>query len=227
MLLQILRLLNVCGSVCLFVMTAGCLNPGMYYGNPYAQPMYAPPQMLNQGVPGQLVIPESNNAPYDPGGSTYDSDPDDDFRRSDGDDDSRFFQPDDGAPLPRDPGRSPFDSDLGGPSTFIEPGNGGIQPVSHTQMPTEYGFDTANYSWLRGMLHFIPEQKVWVVEYSLAANDRFRGSLILNATAQQLRGFRDGDAVDVHGRVSPDLHQTGSAVYQVDMIRSLSAEFAR
>lgn len=208
------------------LLLSGCMNPYMYYGYPYSQPMYAPPQMLNQNAPGTLVIPESGGAPYEPGRNTYDTDPDDDFEQSD--EDSRFFQPDDGAPLPRDLNKQRFENDLGGPTTYIQPAaeSAQIQQVSHVEIPDEYGFDTAGYRWLRGKLHYVPERGAWLVNYSLAANDRYRGSLILDVAPDQLGSLKDGDSVDVHGVVSPNTDQQGTALYHVEMIRPMATRIA-
>ena len=205
------------------IISSGCMNPAMYYGNPYNQPIYAPPRMLPQSAPGSLVIPESGDAPYDPGNKTYDSDPDDDFNRSI-DDDSRFFQPDDGVPSPRDLNSERFDNDLGGPTTMMNPTGragqaGNIRRVAHSDTPLEYGFDRNDYTWLRGTLHYVRKYNAWLVQYSIAATDRHGGSLILDVSDRQLNGLNDGDAVDVNGAVIPNADQRGSHVYRVDAIQ--------
>ena len=194
----------------------GCLNP--YYGAyPYGQPMYAPPQMLNQN-PGTLVIPESGNQ-YEPGRGTYDDDPEDDFRRED----SRFFQSDDDVPRPRERNDNAFEEDLGA-SLFPDRtplAEDGVRPASHVLMPTEYGFDTANFEWLRGTLHYVPDFNSWFVQYSLEAKDQFRGNLRLQASDGQLEGLREGDSVDVQGAVVQD-PRGGGPVYRVDTIRPMA-----
>lgn len=203
------------GLACLLV--SGCMNP--YYGYPYGQPMYSPPNMLNQN-PGTLVIPESGSS-YEPGTGTYDNDPvEDDFRKED----SRFFNSDDdGVPFPEDPNRNTFEDDLG---ASIDPNRSplaedGVRPVSHVMMPTEYGFDTANYEWLRGTLHYVPDFNSWFVQYSLDAKDQFRGSLRLQVGEGQMKGMREGDSVDVQGAVVRDPRGNG-AVYRVDLIRPMA-----
>ena len=202
---------------------AGCMWPGMYYGSPYRQPMYAPPGVVNQTPPGTLVIPESNAPPYEPG-RTYDSDPDDDFRRSDDDRDGRFYgsDDDDNAPLPKDLDRNMFDNDLGGPSTQrIE--ESAIQQASYTESPAEYGFDTANYRWLRGVVHFDSAVNAWAITYSIAADDRYRGRLSLNLTAKQSAQLTNGAAVDVHGHVDSEISdQYGLPVYHVDSVHGVT-----
>ena len=205
----------------------------MYYGNPYGQPMYAPPQMINQGVPGvpgapgSLYIPESSAPAYDP--STYEADPRDpadDFNKSNGN--GRFFEADeDPVPLPNG-GRT---EDLGVQfSPGFESGGGlgmarpsSIQPVSATSAPVEYGFDRDNYRWLRGLLRYDPSSGGWQVTYSLAAKDRFGGRFILAASPGQLEEFRDGDMVDIHGSVDQELTDSlGRPLYRVDTIVRIS-----
>ena len=213
------------------LLLSGCMNPGMYYGAPYGRPMYAPPQMLNQTMPGSLVIPESGDT-YEPG-RTYNQDPDraDDFERSD---DDRFFRNnvDDNDDVPQPQPRSntgTFDEDLDG-STRLEPfrgthsHNSDIQQASHIEAPMEHGFDTAHYQWLRGSVSYSKEAGGWVVTYSIAADDRYQGQLSLNLTSNQTARMRNGDFVDVQGNVHPTLKDYhGQPVYQVSSIRKLTA----
>lgn len=215
---------------------SGCMNPGMYYGNPYGQPMYAPPQMINQGVignPGSLIIPESSGPAYNPSGSTYDDsdlgDPTDGFEKAD--EDGQFYgapKDDDVAPFPRD--RRSID-DLGvqfnSTPNFNSPHDrsrpSSIQPVAATSGLVEYGFDTENYQWLRGVLGFDQSLRQWFITYSPAARDRFGGNLILSASPQQLEEFNEGDMIDVHGHV--EVAQQGSDAlpsYRVDSIQRIS-----
>ncbi|MEZ6125451.1 MAG: hypothetical protein R3C49_20075 [Planctomycetaceae bacterium] len=209
---------------------SGCLYPGGYYGygNRFAQPMYAPPQMINQAAPGTLYIPESNAPAYEPGstyqpGSTFQEDPTDDFRKSQ--DNNQFFQRDDtdGVPKPRG-----TDSDLGvqySPSAdgaIGLPRSSSIQPVSAMSTPMEYGFDTDGYSWLRGQLQFDPGRKEWIIIYSPAARDRFGGQLTLSGAAEVLASLQHGDLVDIHGHV----HQTatdagGQPVYHIESMQKI------
>ncbi|HIE98312.1 MAG TPA: hypothetical protein EYG03_18185 [Planctomycetes bacterium] len=209
---------------------AGCMNPGMYHGRPYGQPMmYAPPQSLNQASPGLLQIPESDAPPYDP--QTYDRDPDDDFDRPA--DNGQFFEEDneDFVPDPRDPGN--FDNDLGGiPTTQTsEPGRNtvarpsSIQPVGARHV--EYGFDTKDYHWLRGVLRYDGDSRHWTINYSVAGNDQYGGTLSLAVSSQQIGGLTDGDPVDVHGHIDPSTRDSrGRDVYRVDSIRRMAVRIA-
>lgn len=237
------RLVLLLPVTCLMI---GCFHPGMYYGNPYGrpygQPMYAPPQTINPGAPGSLYIPESNEPPYAPGGGgTYDADPDD-FQKSDGDDD---------VPFPNDR-RTPFygdeGDDFGGPSTKLDGDSGNMtaRPVSltldtnaivagetnpatdtETRVPLEYGFDTAEYTWLRGQLRFSSEANAWQIVYSVAARDRYRGVLTLDVSADQLSGLNDGDPVDVRGYPADQMRdESGKPVYKVEEIRLMATRFA-
>lgn len=219
------------------LLISGCLSPGMYYGNPYRQPMYAPPQMINPGAPGSLYIPESGQ-PYVPGGSTYDTDPGDDFEKSDADD--QFFDPgndSDRVPLPSDRRESPFfqEDDLG-PSTQsdnpVRINGSAARPVSiarvaGTDIPQEYGFDAADYRWLRGMLRYDPASRGYRVIYSLAGNDSFGGSLSLNVSEAQLNGLSDGDPVDIHGHIDTSaVDGRGRPIYHVEDLRLMSTRLA-
>ncbi len=210
------------------LLMTGCFHPGMYYGRPYGapygQPSYAPPQTLNPGSPGSLYIPESSEDPYAPGGeSSYDADPDD-FRKSDQDDE---------VPFPND--RTPFygeDQDDLGPNTMLD----GLEeataarPVSlqmETRVPLEYGFDTAEYKWLRGQLQYSPESDTWQIVYSAAARDSYRGTFNLNVAPEQLSGLNDGDPVDVRGYPNLKLRDASEKpVYEVEEIRLMATRFA-
>ncbi|MEP3479371.1 MAG: hypothetical protein ABJZ55_09000 [Fuerstiella sp.] len=208
----------------------GCLNPGMYQNYPgaYGQPSYAPPQTINPAGPGNLFIPESSAPAYNPGGTFdelgdgYNDDPqaDDDFRRPAND---RFFEPDadDGVPTPRDPGFNSSD-DLGPgveyrPEMFPEDSR--IRQVSDVRGPSEYGFDTREYRWLRGTIQRDPKSRRWLVNYSPGRNDQYRGMLSLDATGQQMIGVRSGDWIDVRGHLhSSQLDRSGRPLYVVDSI---------
>lgn len=221
----------------------GCMNPyygnrGMYgYGNaaPYVQPSYGGQPAFNT-APGSLIIPESSGAPYEPGssGSTYDNEPPaDDFDKSPN---GQFYESD-RVPDPRDLPQSQFERDLGGSSTFFEPEaesfptDGGIQLASGNHLDSaiqqvsgrldhgEYGFDTNDYRWLRGVLRYDPSGNDWAVTYSLAARDRFGGTLSLALSAEQLNGLNEGDNIDVIGYVDDSIQgQRGQAIYRVNSI---------
>lgn len=218
------------------ILISGCMNPGMYYGNPYGQPMYAPPQMINQGAggnPGSLFIPESSAPAYNPSGSTYDEpglgDQTDGFDKVDENGDGRYFgagDDDGGVPFPPDRGSADdlgvqFDGRFDSSQGKARPSS--IQPVSSTSAPVEYGFDTENYAWLRGVLGYDNSLRTWFITYSPAARDQFGGNLLLKASPGQLEQFRDGDMIDVQGHVetanssSDDLPR-----YHVESIRRVS-----
>lgn len=221
----------------------GCMNPyygnrGMYgygYNTPYAQPSYGGQPAYNS-APGSLVIPESSGAPYAPGslGSTYEDDiaPSDDFSKSPN---GQFYEGD--VPDPKDVPKNQFDYDLGGPSTFFDPeaesypADGGIQLASGSRLDSsiqqvsgrldhgEYGFDTKDYRWLRGVLRYDSASNDWAVTYSLAARDRFGGTLTLALSADQINGLNEGDNIDVLGYVDDSVRgQQGRAIYRVSSI---------
>ena len=202
----------------------GCFHPGMYYGRPYGQPMYSPPQMINQATPGTLTIPERDDE-YIPGESDYDKDPDD-FRKSNND---KFFNPDGNVPLPTER-RSPFmDEDI--PTGSLFPDNSvtvsAARPASHSahsHVPIEYGFDTAEYSWLRGLLQQDESTGDWFVVYSRAESDRLGGVVKLQVTREQLGDLAHGSPVIVKG--TPEASSDAVASYAVDSIRLVSTRIA-
>lgn len=208
------------------------MNPGMYYGNPYSRPVYSPPQAIGNGVaPGTLYIPESDAPPYSPQGSTntYETDPpdnDDDFNRPN----ERFFTPDDddGAgdvPFPPDRNQDRFNGELGGLSTqYSNPTHNAteIQQVSGASSTGEYGFDTKNYRWLRGILKYDSRSGGWMVTYSLAARDQYGGTLPIDADQQQINGLADGDTVDLHGYIDTSVRSPqGRPIYRVEAIERI------
>ena len=212
---------------------SGCMNPGMYYGRPYSQPVYSPPQAIGNGMaPGTLYIPESNAPPYAPSGSpgTYESDPPsnlDDFNRPN----DRFFTPDDaagGVPIPPDQNRNQFDSDLNSSTRYSEPYESGseIRQVAGTANSTassgEYGFDRKDYRWLRGILKYDSRSGGWLITYSLAARDEFGGTLAMAISQQQIDGLAEGDTVDVHGYVDQNVrNEQGRPIYRVESIERI------
>ncbi|APZ96957.1 hypothetical protein [Fuerstiella marisgermanici] len=229
----------------LTVVTCGCFHPGMYQSAPYGQPMYAPPQNLNPGygapaygAPGSLQIPESSAPPYVPngGGSTYDTDPEDPFRKSD---DSKFYSPDDRVdpedrvPYPEDRN---IDDDLIRPTTQLIPTDDGgmntaARPVGYTvesdvAVEPEFGFDGADYKWLQGVLHYDPTTRTFLVEYSLVANDRFGGVLPLRVdpAVVKAQGLRDRHPVEVRGHLEQS--EGGDAIYHVEEIRRIATRIA-
>ena len=215
-----------CFSALLLMSMTGCLNSGLYQNYPggYQQPYYAPPQTINPGAPGNLYIPESDAPAYNPGGTsaapggTYEDDPEDDFRRPEND---RFFEPDndDAVPAPRDPGFG-SDFDLGVEySPNSSSSSGQIRQVSDVRAPSEYGFDTREYRWLRGTVQQDPNSRRWLVNYSPGRSDRHRGVLSLDATGQQMMGVRSGDWIDVRGHLhSSQKDRFGHPLYVVDSI---------
>ena len=223
---QIMRVFRTFVLLLTITLLSGCF-PGMYH--PYGHPMYAPPRTLNHGGAGSLVIPESNEPPYEPGTSTYDRDPEDDFDREGGGG---------GVPLPKD--NSPFfeedDEDLGvsldpdfpgdeGVETvgFVGTTDSAIQPASRKVVAAlpEYGFDTANYSWIQGELRYDETHDLWAVVYSTARNDVYEGALPLQVSPQVMEGLKDGMAVRVQGQVvnAVEGREVDTAEYLVEDLR--------
>lgn len=96
----------------LLLLISGCMHQPMYQPG-YGQPMYP---SGGYAQPGTMVVPQSNAPPYVPG-STYDSNPSDDFKSGGSSSkDPRFFSGDDdgGVPPAKDPDATssePFNRD--------------------------------------------------------------------------------------------------------------------
>lgn len=210
-------------AVAVMCTLSGCFPPGMYRGYPpYGQPMYAPPQTINPGGPGSLYIPESNADPYVPG-NTYDSNPDD-FEKSQ--DDEFFNNRDDQVPFPSDRDSPYFDEDIPNTSTSFDPDphSAEVELVSHVEMPVEYGFDTAAYRWLRGVVQRDPATGEWFITYSQIANDQFGGEFALQLPSQLAARLENGVSVDVTGQPDQSLKdRNGRTVYSVSEIRPVRA----
>ena len=204
-------------GVCLFTLltcltTVGCF-PGMYMHQPYRGPVYAPSNNFNRG--GSLVIPESQEEPYVPN-KTYNEDPEDDFDSQGADDGD--------VPFPLDNGSGDFfDRDSGddlGPDVSIERDSGirqagfvretddemefGLANSALSSVPAgaiEYGFDTAQFTWIRGELRYDPTQQMWAVVYSPEGSDVYHGALPLRVSSEVMQGLDNGAAVHVKGRV--------------------------
>jgi hypothetical protein len=60
----------------------------------------------------------------------------------------------------------------------------------------------ADYSWVTGQLHYIhADGGLWVVRYAgVDSEDQYGGSVVLAPTVN-MKNFRDGDLVSVHGEV--------------------------
>lgn len=217
---------------------SGCMNPGMNYGYPYGnsygQPMYAPPQTINQGGyggavggPGFLSIPETSAPAYAPG--TYEQDigdRTDGFDKTDNADDPYYGSPREGeVPTPR--GFGDKIDDLGvqyNPSSeYGQPRPSSIQPVSANSAPVEYGFDSENYTWLRGVARYDDKLQAWYINYSPAAQDRYRGNLILTGARESLEALRSGDMIDVQGHVDAARSEDSMPTYHIESLRRVSS----
>lgn len=216
---------------------SGCYNPYMNYGNPYMQPGYAPPQTLNPGAPGTLIIPQSDAPMYDPA-QTYDDDIDDDFEKSGS---GSFYGTDseEGVPRPRDleNGSKMFDSDLGGPgvntgppqnNSVSRPVGAPVRSVSSSASGSPYGFDADEYRWLRGILRYDQNRRLWNIVYSLQEDDLFRGNFYLVIAPDQVAGLRPGDTVDLRGEVLHDpVDYRGRPMYRVASLQKTEVRISR
>lgn len=214
---------------------SGCMNPGMNYGYPYGnsfgQPMYAPPQTLNQGGfggavggPGFLSIPETSAPAYAPGTFEQDlGDPTDGFDKAE---QPPYYGAEGDVPTPR--GFGDMD-DLGdgvqyNPSSdYGQPRPSSIRPVSANSAPVEYGFDSENYAWLRGVARFDNKLQAWYINYSPAAQDRYRGNLVLTGARESLEGLRSGEMIDIRGHVDEASSEGKLPTYHIESLRRISS----
>lgn len=223
-------------SLCLVLTIAvcGCMNPyyggypgygygGYGYNQPTNGPAYAPTPGFGT-APGSLVIPENQTAPYDPGtGSTFEQD---DFQ---GETEGPFFREnnypgEDAVPLPRN-----RDRDFG-PSTrldrsfreapaFAADDRGGVSLVGGYDEQAEYGWDTADYRNLRGVVSRDRTTGEWRMRYSLFERDAYGGVLPLRIPSDQVRDLQPGDNVVVEGVIDASAKDaTGRPLYRVDSI---------
>jgi hypothetical protein len=92
------------------------------------------------------------------------------------------------------------------------------QPVAEEDQD-KVGHD-ADYTWITGRLSFVrSDGGRWVLRYgALDEVDRFGGSVVLAPTVE-MRNFREGDLVCVHGQVLEQrAARLGGAVYRVTNI---------
>jgi hypothetical protein len=118
------------------------------------------------------------------------------------------------------------------PSATSEPPQAQAQEVILTsaqenmpQLNKEFDKKVGNgedYSWITGQLFFVhADGGMWMVRYaSQDQEDKFGGSVVL-APAVNMKNFREGDLVCVHGAVLKQEranHHLGGALYRVDRI---------
>jgi hypothetical protein len=73
-----------------------------------------------------------------------------------------------------------------------------------------------DYAWLRGRVEYSRLSKGWRLRYaSVDEDDRYGGSVTL-ADGTQLRSLKDGDLVEVRGRLADPGADTASPLYQVE-----------
>ncbi|HZY88119.1 MAG TPA: hypothetical protein VFE78_25010 [Gemmataceae bacterium] len=83
-----------------------------------------------------------------------------------------------------------------------------------------------DYGWLRGRVEYSRLSKGWRLRYaSVDEDDRFGGSVTL-ADGSQVRALKDGDLIEVRGRLADPGADAASPLYQVESLakaRSLGA----
>ncbi len=221
----------------------GCygLNPQGYrpYGTipPYGQPQYLPNTTPYPGavpVPGGVVIPPSGAAPYEPGSTTSPADgwsPIDDGSSGLGDD--GFGSGDSGSGYggsggSGDSGTVPdpnmFEPDQDSFGALENPGVD-VQASAFRQSETgrgrQYGYDTANYAWVRGIIGYEEGERLHNIMYSLRPDDEYGGNFSLVPDAK-LKSFRPGDIVQITGRIDRTQRDMyGKPMYRADSIERL------
>lgn len=83
-----------------------------------------------------------------------------------------------------------------------------------------FGHDADNYSWLRGIIEFDPQRKVWHLTYSQSPddNDKYGGEVTLK-NPEHFRFLRSGQAVSVEGEFDPaQRDRLGKPVYEATQI---------
>jgi hypothetical protein len=91
----------------------------------------------------------------------------------------------------------------------------GVSPTA--AKADRYGYDTENYSWLKGIAEYDAKQKVWHLTYSLTPDetDKFGGEVTLKNTAH-FQYLRSGEPVRVEGNFDPvQRDRLGKPVYEV------------
>jgi hypothetical protein len=75
-----------------------------------------------------------------------------------------------------------------------------------------------DYGWLRGRVEYSRLSKGWRLRYaSVDEPDRFGGSVTL-ADGSQLRTLKDGDTVEVRGRLADPAADAAAPLYQVEAL---------
>jgi hypothetical protein len=75
-----------------------------------------------------------------------------------------------------------------------------------------------DYGWLRGRVEYSRLSKGWRLRYaSVDEDDRFGGSVTL-AAGSHLRTLKDGDLVEVRGRLADAAADSASPLYQVESL---------
>jgi hypothetical protein len=92
------------------------------------------------------------------------------------------------------------------------------------QFENKVGHET-DYSWITGSLFYVhADGGRWVVRYALPGEvDKFGGSVVL-APGVEMRNFREGDLVCVHGQVLNEgraSRSLGGALYRVNAINMI------
>jgi hypothetical protein len=104
-------------------------------------------------------------------------------------------------------------------------------PVTTASMKTDFplkksfidrvGFES-DYSWVTGQLFYVcADGGIWIVRYApQEVSERYGGKLVMSSNVN-MKNFREGDLVSVHGKVLTDSHGSklfSGPMYQVERI---------
>jgi hypothetical protein len=140
-------------------------------------------------------------------------------------------------PIETDPSYSPIgstasnnvvdNSDPFEPPTTTNSGDIPARQVTMSQAQNPklkpYGYETRNYSWLRGFVDYDPQDNRWVMIYSTAPSpkDRYGGSITLG-DHRSIGKITPGAHVFVQGEVDPSsLDQHGKPIYKIEKVTLL------
>lgn len=93
-----------------------------------------------------------------------------------------------------------------------------VTPASATE--DKYGYDSQNYTWLRGVLDFDPKHQVWHLTYSQSPDDsdQFGGEVTLK-NPEHFQSLRSGQFVKVAGEFDPSQRdRLGKPLYEATEI---------
>lgn len=118
-----------------------------------------------------------------------------------------------------DPFESPMRTTAGGATVAARTASLG----ENVNRPNPFAYDARNFTWLRGIVDYDPQDQRWVIVYSANpdAADKYGGSMTLSDHPLFSR-IKPGDVVLVEGSVdAASLDQHGKPIYRIDKLQPL------